>query len=76
MKLTASQLRQNIYKILDSIVETGSSVEIERNGHLLQITQVKRSYSKLSKLKKRKITDEDSENFTHIDWSHEWKGVK
>ncbi|MBF0366178.1 MAG: hypothetical protein HQK50_11440 [Oligoflexia bacterium] len=73
MKLTASQLRENIYKILDTIVDTGTPVEIERNGHILQIISVKRSYSKLSKLTRRKVTDEDSDYFTHIDWSHEWK---
>jgi hypothetical protein len=73
MKLTASKLRQDIFRILDKIIETGEPIEIERAGHILMITQVKRSSSKLSKLKRRKVTDEDSDNFTHIDWSKEWK---
>jgi len=30
MKLSASSLRQNIYRILDEVLETGVAVEIER----------------------------------------------
>ncbi len=73
MKLTASKLRQDIYKILDEIIKTGKPVEIERNGSVLRILPVKTNFSKMSRLKKHKITDEESENFTHIDWSSEWK---
>ena len=73
MKLTASKLRQDVYKILDKIILTGNAVEIERNGSILKIIPVKRSYSKLSKLKRRKVTDENSDNFTHVDWTEEWK---
>jgi len=32
MALTPSALRKNIYRILDQILETGESVEINRNG--------------------------------------------
>jgi len=31
MKLTATELRQNLYKILDHALETGETVEIRRN---------------------------------------------
>jgi hypothetical protein len=40
MALTASKLRENIYKILDQILETGVPVEIERDGKLLRISTV------------------------------------
>ena len=72
MKISASQLRSNIYKILDQIIKNGQPVEIERKGTILRIIVPKSSFAKLNKLKKRKLTDEDSENFTHIDWTHEW----
>ncbi len=73
MRLTASRLRQEVYKILDEIIRTGVPAEIERNGAILKIVPVKHSFSKLSKLKKRHLTDEDSDVFEHIDWNAEWK---
>jgi hypothetical protein len=75
MRLTASKLRQEIYKILDEIIRSGKPAEIERNGNLLRIVPVTVSYTKLSKLKKRKLSNENSDNFEHIDWTREWKGV-
>jgi hypothetical protein len=74
MRLTASKLRQEVYKILDEIIRTGKPAEIERNGHLLKIVPVKHHYNKLNKLKKHRLTEEDSDNFEHIDWTSEWKG--
>lgn len=73
MTMTASKLRQDIYRILDSVIETGDPVEIERNGFVLRIVPDKYAFKKLDKLKKRTLTDEDSDNFTHIDWTAEWK---
>ena len=37
MVVTASKLRENIYKILDEIVETGVPVEVTRKGVKLRI---------------------------------------
>ena len=73
MRLTASKLRQEVYKILDEIIRTGKPAEIERNGNILKIVAVSKNYSKLSKLKRRKLSNEDSDNFEHIDWTQEWK---
>ena len=73
MRLTASKLRQEVYKILDEVIRTGKPAEIERNGSILQIVTVSKNYSKLSKLKKRKLSNEDSNNFEHIDWTQEWQ---
>ena len=37
MALTASKFRENIYNILDEVLETDTPVEIERNGQKLRI---------------------------------------
>jgi PHD/YefM family antitoxin component YafN of YafNO toxin-antitoxin module len=37
MPLTVSKFRENIYRILDQVLETGVPVEIERHGKLLKI---------------------------------------
>lgn len=75
MKITASKLRQDIFRLLDNVIETGEPLEIERGGTTLIITPLKQSFSKLKKLKKRKLSEENSDNFTHLDWSKEWRGL-
>jgi len=37
MKVTASKLRENVYRILDQILQTGTPVEIKRKGRTLKI---------------------------------------
>lgn len=72
MTLTASKLRQEVYKILDDVIRTGKPAVIERNGHILKIVTEKTTYSKLKRLKPKKISDIDTSVFEHIDWSSEW----
>ena len=38
MKLTATELRQNLYKILDRVAETGERVEIPRKSGTVRIS--------------------------------------
>lgn len=37
MAITASQLRQDVYRLLDHVLETGVPLEIERGGRRLRI---------------------------------------
>jgi hypothetical protein len=71
MKITASKLRENIYGILDQVLETGNPVEVIRKGKVLKIVpEVKPD--KLNKLKKRNYLVGDPEDIVHMDWSSEW----
>jgi hypothetical protein len=70
MTLRASALRENIYRILDEILETGVPVEIEHKGKLLRIAAVEPK-SKLGNLKPRDLIVGDPEELVHIDWSEE-----
>jgi len=72
MTLRASALRENIYRILDEILETGVPVDIERKGKLLRIAAVEPK-SKLANLKPRDLIVGDPEDLVHIDWSEEWR---
>jgi len=36
--ITASELRRNIYRLLDQVLETGVPLEIQRGDHRLQIS--------------------------------------
>jgi hypothetical protein len=73
-RMTASQLRQNIYRILDEVIETGRPVEIERKGKVLRIETERQEKSIFETLTPHpgSIVG-DSEDLVHIDWSQEWK---
>jgi hypothetical protein len=72
MRITASKLRENIYRILDDIVESGTPVEINRKGKTLKIVYEK-SVKKTSRLVRRNIIQGRAEDLIHMDWSEEWK---
>lgn len=73
MTLTASKLRQDVYNILDRILETGEPVEIERKGKKLRIVPAE-PRSKLDNLVRRDdYMRDDPDSYVHIDWSKEWK---
>ena len=72
MTLTATELRENIYRILDQILESGTPVEITRHGKLLRIVPVD-PISKLERLPRRDLLACDPEELVHLDWSVEWR---
>lgn len=72
MTVTASKLRQNIYQLLDRVIETGQPIELERKGRKLRIVTVE-PVSRLARLPKRQCIKGDPEKLVSIDWSSEWK---
>jgi antitoxin (DNA-binding transcriptional repressor) of toxin-antitoxin stability system len=72
MAITASKLRENIYRILDEAIETGVPVEIARKGAILRIVPEKPT-SKLSRLKRRSGYRGDPDEITRIDWLKTWR---
>ena len=77
MAITASKLRENIYNILDEVIETGVPVEVTRKGKTLKIVpeNVKRIRD-LSKLPKRDCIVGDPDDLVHIDCMSEWSEFK
>jgi len=75
VKVTASQLRQNVYSILDETLETGVPVEIVRKGRVLRIVPDLKP-SKLARLKKRACITGDPDSIIHMDWLKEWSETK
>ncbi|MEW6269153.1 MAG: type II toxin-antitoxin system Phd/YefM family antitoxin [Thermodesulfobacteriota bacterium] len=75
MRITASKLRENVYKILDQVLESGTPVEIERRGRRLRIVPADRLPArKLDRLEARpEAIFGDPEDLVHLDWSSEWK---
>lgn len=72
MKVTASALRADIYKLLDRVLETGVPIVVDRKGKQLRIVPVGQT-PKLSRLASRPdYLRGDPEEIVHIDWSGEW----
>ena len=72
MALTASKLRENIYRILDQVLETGVPVEIRRKGKIVRIVPGE-PVSKLDRLTRRDYLVGDPDYIVHMDWSGEWR---
>jgi len=75
MPITASKLREDVYRILDGVIETGLPVEVLRKGTVLKIVPEK-SVSKLARLKKRNVFAGNPEDIIGMDWSKEWTELK
>lgn len=76
MPLTASKLRENVYRILDGVLATGTPVEIERNGRLLRIVPVEAvggSTATEQWVERPDAVTGDLEDLVHLDWSTEWR---
>ncbi len=75
MRVTASKLRENVYRILDEAIATGVPVEVERKGTILRIVPERRA-SKLSRLKKRTGFRGDPDDILKMDWLAEWTELR
>lgn len=69
---SATKLRQNLYQILDSVIETGQPVEIERRGQILRIVSANPP-SKWERLQPHGVIVGDPDSLVEVDWTDEWK---
>lgn len=72
MHVTSTKLRENIYQLLDQVLETGEPLEVVRKGRRLVIS-AKPDRERLAKLRQRPTLTVDPEDIVHIDWSQHWK---
>jgi prevent-host-death family protein len=76
MAISVTELRANLYKIVDRVIETGVPVEIERKGGRVRLEPAQPK-SKLQKLAGNPHTIVgDPEEIVHVDWSAEWSEVR
>jgi hypothetical protein len=74
MSIKLTELRADLYRIVDHVIETGIPIEIDRNGVKVMLVP-ERKKSKLENLTAHPGTIVgDPEDIVHMDWSHEWKG--
>ena len=70
---TATKLRANLYRVLDSVLATGIPVVIERGGKLLRIVRAE-PVDKLQRLSSHpEYLGCDPDEIVHLDWSSEWR---
>lgn len=72
MAISASQLRQDVYRLLDEVLRTGEPLEIERKGHILRVVPDE-PRSRLDRIRRHPdAIVGDPEDLVSIDWSSEW----
>lgn len=73
MPITVTRLRQNIYRVVDEVLETGVPLEIERNGKLLRLVPAEQR-SLFDNFERRDdLFLTDPEELVSIDWSDTWQ---
>lgn len=76
MRMTATELRANLYRVLDRVIESGEEVEIERHGRKIRLVRAQAVPQKalLDRLEPHpgflRCAPED---VVHLDWIGEWK---
>jgi hypothetical protein len=74
--ITLTELRADLYKVVDQIIKTGVSVEVQRNGHKIKIILAD-GPSKLERLTQRTdVINGDLEDIVHCDWLQEWSELQ
>jgi len=73
MTITPTDFRKDLFNLLDTILTTGKTLEINRNGHIFKVIPPKK-IKKLDRLIPHPdAVVGDSSDFVSIDWSSEWK---
>ncbi|WP_141015571.1 type II toxin-antitoxin system Phd/YefM family antitoxin [Nocardioides sambongensis] len=70
--VTPSQLRADIYRLIDAVLETGEPLVIERKGRTLRLVP-DHGEGKLSRLRPQpEVIVGDPEDLVEIDWMADW----
>ena len=71
--ITATQLRKDVYHLLDQVLDLGEPIELKRKGKLIRISPVTNG-SKLASLEAHSLAiTGDPDELVQVDWSDNWK---
>lgn len=70
-QLTPTELRRNLYRILDQVAESGEPVAVDRRGRRLTIS-AEPVRGRLNNLVAHDVVVGDPEELVHVDWSESW----
>ena len=74
--MTATELRSKLYRVLDSIIETGEPVDIVRKGRRIRISALEPPPADdiLRRLEQHPdYVAGDPDDLVHMDWSDSWR---
>ena len=74
--ITSSELRKNVYRLLDRVLETRQPLFIRRRGKMVRIAPEQEPGGKFNRLKRRVCVQGNPEDLVHVDWSETWTGEK
>lgn len=72
MAIKASNLRKDIYRLLDQVLQTGKALKIERKGKRIKVIRDFAEGEKLARIIPHDCIKGDPEDIVHLDWSGEW----
>jgi len=70
--ISATELRTNVYRILDRVLETGVPQEVVRNGRRILIVPEGRPRLRLEDLPQREALNCTFDELVETSWEHEW----
>jgi prevent-host-death family protein len=70
--MTATELRRNIYQVLDEVLETGQPVEVVRNGRQLLIVPAGPA-RQLAGIPKRNLVNGSFDDLVNTSWEGSWE---
>ena len=68
--VTVTELRGNIYNLLEEILETGVPLEINKGGRILRIMPVEPVDKFADLVHKPDVINGDPEELVHIEWEY------
>lgn len=71
-RLTPTELRRDIYRLLDQVLETGEPLEIERSGRTLLLVPVSGRRRRLADLPRRQAITCSPEELIATSWEDSW----
>jgi hypothetical protein len=69
----ATDLRRDVYRLLDQVLETGVPIEIERRGRRVRIVPVGAPSATARVRPLAGLIVGDPASLEHVDWSAEWR---
>ena len=71
-KVTPTQLRKDLYRILDDILESGEGIEVTRSGGSIVLLP-QRGPGKLARLKRRDTINGNPDDLDTLGWEGAWQ---
>ena len=69
--VSPTELRSNIYKLLDEVLNSGVPIEINKGGKLLRIVSVAKSNKLANLVSRTDIINGNPEDLVNINWEKE-----